>query len=189
MSSLPPQATRLPGSKIRRCAAFSLVEVVLAVGIVGSVFTVLTGLMATGLTTFRQSSDRMISAQISQAILSEVSRSDWASLVDVSSGEPKSFSVGYFNGAGEKVSSSGEAIYIARPVLFSPSSANASSQASPVSLAGADYSSMGAARIVRVVVEVMHQPGGAEPTVSGGLWNPAQKDRLRRFSSFLVRNR
>lgn len=184
------RAMHHPGFRNRLQAAFSLVEVVLAAGIVGSVFTVLAGLMATGVTTFRQSSDRLISAQIWQALLSEVSRSDWSSLVDVSSGEPKNFPVRYFNDAGEMAASSSDAIYIARPVLFSPSSAGAASHAFPDSLAGADYSSMGAARIIRVVVEVLHQPGGAEPPLStGGLWNPVQKDRLKRYASFLVRNR
>lgn len=165
-------------------------EVVLAVGIVGSVFTVLSGLLATGLTSFRQSSDRMLSARISQSLLTEVSRSDWGSLVNPKTGEPKTFDVSFFNDAGEKVASAAEAVYIARPVLFSPTSASPASQANAASMAGADYSGMGSARIFRVVVEVMHQPGGAAPAVSGqGLWNPTQTDRLRRYSSFLVRNR
>jgi len=179
----PPQhATRFPAPRIwRRRAAFSLVEIAIATGIIGSLFTVIAGLVATGLTVFRQSSDRMISAQISQTLLSEVSRSDWSSLVDASSGATTSFPVSYFNESGEKVKLSGAAIYIARPVLFSPTSET---------LAGSDYSAMGTARLVRVVVEVMCQPGGSEPAISPtGLWNPAQKDRLKYYSSYLVQNR
>jgi len=180
---IPPSqhAARFPAPRIRRRAAFSLVEIAIAMGIIGSLITVITGLVATGLTVFHQSSDRMISAQISQALLSEVSRSDWSSLVDPSSGTTTSFPVSYFNESGEKVALAGAAIYIARPVLFSPTSET---------LGGSDYSTMGAARIVRVVVEVMCRPGGSEPPISSaGLWNPAQKDRLKCYSSYLVRNR
>ena len=183
MAMIPPSQTaaRFPAPRIRRRAAFSLVEIAIATGIIGSLFTVIAGLVATGLTVFHQSSDRMISAQISQALLSEVSRSDWSSLVDASSGATTSFPVSYFNESGEKVALSSAAIYIARPILFSPTSAT---------LAGSDYSAMGSARLVRVVVEVMCQPGGAEPSITPmGIWNPTQKDRLKCYSSYLVRNR
>jgi uncharacterized protein (TIGR02598 family) len=168
----------------RKRAGFSLVEVVMAVGIVGSVFAALIGLMASGLQVFQQSTDRVVSAQISQRLINELGQTEWKELFDVDQERTATFPVRYFTRSGEEVSAAGEAVYLARPVVFAPGSG-----ASPA-VGGVDYSTLGEPRFVRVVVEVLHRPSGVVPaTGSSGLWQSGQNDRLRRLSALVVKNR
>lgn len=60
--------------------AFSLVEVTLALGIVGFGMVSVMGLLPVGLTTFRDAMDRSVSAQIVQAVLNEYQLVDFTNL-------------------------------------------------------------------------------------------------------------
>lgn len=73
---LPPR--HFPRSK----AAFSLVEVALAIGIVATVIVVLIGLFPSGLSTFRQAMNTSVGGQIAQQILSEAQQTDFDVLTD-----------------------------------------------------------------------------------------------------------
>lgn len=69
----------------RRCglclAAFSLVEVTLALGIMSFALVGLIGLLPVGLSTFRSAMDNSISTQISQRLLNEAGQTDFDQLL------------------------------------------------------------------------------------------------------------
>jgi len=67
-------------SQVREAAAFTLVEVVLAIGLVAFVFIAIIGALPMGLGIFRQAMDTSISAQITQHIVSDAQQSDFNSL-------------------------------------------------------------------------------------------------------------
>ncbi len=72
----PPYPDRrwLPGpaTRLRRRGAFTLVEVTLAVGIMGFAFVAIVGLVPVGLTNFRQTKNASVASQISERMYSEV---------------------------------------------------------------------------------------------------------------------
>ena len=61
--------------------AFSLVEVVLAVGIVAFAFVAILGLLPVGMTTFRQAMDTATGSQIIQRVINEAQQTKYATLV------------------------------------------------------------------------------------------------------------
>jgi uncharacterized protein (TIGR02598 family) len=66
-----------------KTAAFSLVEIALAIGIIAFAFVALMSLLPAGLTTFRRALDVSICTQIAQRIVSEAQESDFDVLTDV----------------------------------------------------------------------------------------------------------
>lgn len=58
-------------------AAFSLVEVTLAIGIVGSAVVVVVGLFSPGMSTFRQAMNTSVGGQIAQQLISEAQQTDF----------------------------------------------------------------------------------------------------------------
>jgi type II secretory pathway pseudopilin PulG len=72
----------LSRGKTQRAAGFSLVEVVLAIGVVAIAFVALLGLLPTGLTTYRKAMDISVGAQIFQKVIDDARTTDFATLVD-----------------------------------------------------------------------------------------------------------
>jgi len=66
----------------RRQSGFSLVEVVLAVGVISFAFVAILGLLPAGLTQFRQAMDNSIASQIAQRIIMDAQQSDFDILTD-----------------------------------------------------------------------------------------------------------
>ena len=73
---LPPG----PGQRPRAERGFSLVEVVLALGIVGFALVALFGMLPFGLNVFRQAIDKTVGAQIAQEMTNMVQRTPFGSL-------------------------------------------------------------------------------------------------------------
>ncbi len=82
----PVTSPLLSGSRrFRRAAkraAFSLIEVVLAVGVIAFAFVAILGLLPAGMTQFRQAIDTSVCAQIAQRVINEVQQTDFNVLVD-----------------------------------------------------------------------------------------------------------
>ncbi len=74
----------LPRSRANRSAGFSLVEVALAIGIIGFAFLALFALMPTGLNTFRTAIDTANETWILQGISSMVQTTDFTKIDDLS---------------------------------------------------------------------------------------------------------
>jgi uncharacterized protein (TIGR02598 family) len=84
-----------------RDAGFSLVEVTLALGLVGFAVIAVLGLLPTGLTTLRQSMDDTVEAQIVQAIAAQSVIANFTNLTNVS----------YFDDEGQPTKSLASARY------------------------------------------------------------------------------
>ena len=61
----------------RAAAAFTLIEVTLAIGIVAFAFVALFGLLPIGMTNFRQALDTSLTTQIAQRIINDLKQSDF----------------------------------------------------------------------------------------------------------------
>jgi len=66
----------------RRQSGFSLVEVVLAVGVISFAFVAIMGLLPAGLQQFRQATDNSVCAQIAQRVIQDAQLTDFSILVD-----------------------------------------------------------------------------------------------------------
>ena len=89
--SLAPQPVRLPvpvRSSARARGGFTLVEVVMAIGIVSFAFIGIFALLPAGLGVFRQAMDTSIGAQIAQRIVGEIEQTDFDSLVPSAGSRP-----------------------------------------------------------------------------------------------------
>ncbi len=76
---LPSGAFRASSTESR---AFSLIEVVLAVGVVAFAFVAIMGLIPAGMSQFRQAIDSSVCAQIAQRIINESQETDFTTLID-----------------------------------------------------------------------------------------------------------
>ena len=89
---------------------FSLVEVVLALGIISIAMVPLVGMLPIGLTTFRGSSDRTISVQIAQRIMNESRQAGFTNLTAMTTPQFR-----YFTDEGdETTAASPTKIYVTR---------------------------------------------------------------------------
>lgn len=78
----------------RRQRAFSLVEVVLSIGVIAFAFIGVFSLLPAGMTAFREGMDASISAQIAQRVISEAEQSNFDALVPVDGNNIDGVSVG-----------------------------------------------------------------------------------------------
>src|SRR3954464_1029271 len=81
---MPPVTPPLPSRAFRssKQGAFSLIEVVLAVGVVAFAFVAILGLIPAGMSQFRQAIDTSVCAQIAQRIINEAQQTDFTVLID-----------------------------------------------------------------------------------------------------------
>jgi uncharacterized protein (TIGR02598 family) len=83
---MTPVALPLPRGTFRnsvaRNRAFSLIEVVLAVGVVAFAFVAILGLIPAGMGQFRQAIDTSVCAQIAQRVINDAQQADFATLID-----------------------------------------------------------------------------------------------------------
>lgn len=112
----PKQSTfaRLPGpgNRIRFIpGGFSLVEVTLAIGVVGFAFVALLGLLPVGMQTFRQAVDTSVRSQIVQRVFNEALQTNFETLVSVPSSDL------YFDDQGNEVPRT-ESIYHVNVQIF-----------------------------------------------------------------------
>ena len=83
--------------KRRETSGFSLVEIVVAVGIVATVMVALLGMIPTGLNTVNEAADTMAEIRIAQQILGEVQMAAWE---DLDQWDSKPF---YYDAEGNKL--------------------------------------------------------------------------------------
>lgn len=88
---------------------FSLVEVVIAIGVIAFAFIPMMGMLPTGLNLSRQAIDTTVEAQIAQQLTAEVQQTDFSRLDELASASIASPS--YFDDQGNKVTDPANAIY------------------------------------------------------------------------------
>jgi uncharacterized protein (TIGR02598 family) len=103
----------------RLSGGFSLVEVVLAIGIVGFAFVAMFGLLPVGLSTFRQAVDNSVGSQIVQRLINDAQQTDYPELIKISAAQP---SRRYFDDQGNEVTSINDSIYTAELTVIAPTS-------------------------------------------------------------------
>lgn len=112
------------------CLGFSLIEVVMAIGIVSFAFVAIFGLIPIGLTNFRNAMDVSLVSQIAQQVVSDVEQTGLSQL------QSNNFPIRYFNDQGVQVgdennrpsaSAMAQVIYQVKVSVQSPSPAIAGS--------------------------------------------------------------
>jgi len=109
-----------PGRSLGRSktkAAFSIVEVVLTIGIVSFAFVGMFGLLPVGLNTFRQAMDNSLGSQIVQRLVNEAQQTDYTELIKITAGAP---SVRYFDDQGNELTADKDYIYTAEVSVLAP---------------------------------------------------------------------
>jgi uncharacterized protein (TIGR02598 family) len=97
----------------RRLAGYSLVEVMVAVGMVSFGIIAMVSMMPSGLSTFRNSMDRSISSQIAQRIVNEARQTDFATLTNFTGNS--TFNYRQFTDEGDETTlGAANQIYVAR---------------------------------------------------------------------------
>lgn len=91
---------KLPGRLGRRACGFTLIEVTLAIGIVGVGLLSTLGLMSVGLSAFHSATDRTIHAQITQQLVGTIRQTDFSRL------DQFNHAVFYFDDQGLRVTDS-----------------------------------------------------------------------------------
>lgn len=93
--------------RFRRVRGFSLVEVVLAIGVVALAFIPIFSLLPAGLTTFRQAIDNSLGSQIVQRLVGDAQQTDYATLIATATYQR------YFDEQGNEVTSDKDYLYTA----------------------------------------------------------------------------
>jgi uncharacterized protein (TIGR02598 family) len=155
----------------RDSAGFSLVEIVIAVGVAAFALMALLGLLPSGLKTFKSSVDASVGSQIAQRIFNDLQIADWASVTNNTN------PVRFFDEQGTELADSNaiNCIYWAR--------VNVSSNSSGVSTT---YLNNTTANLVTVNVMVANNPGGALPT--NVIFSQTNQNTMT-FTAFIGRNR
>ena len=160
-------------------AAFSLIEVTVAIGIVSFAFVSLLGLIPLGLDNFHWAMNSSVGSQIGQAVLNDAQQTDFSTLTG---GQATPFlmaagsnTILYFDDQGNALPSAVGAIYqaiaLVTPVTMVPNAGNT-----------------GLTTLATVTVQVASNPGN-QAIVSGstGLWCDPRFS-IYTFSGFVAQN-
>jgi len=137
---------------------FSLVEVVLAIGIISFGLISMMGLLPSGLQAFRSSMERTVSAQVAQAIMGEAKQKDFTNLTSAAA------TYRYFTQEGVETLSRPEGIYTAEVTLTNQ-----------VGVPGSGSAQFTNRSLALVRVRIAHNPAGAksDPLLFSGSNIPA----------------
>ncbi len=103
MNNLQPPLIPSPSSRKLSEKGFSLVEVVLAIGVVAFAFVAIFSLLPVGMGVFREAMETSVGAQIAQRIVTDVKESDFDSLVKNPSGDFYVLPMRHFDDQGNEV--------------------------------------------------------------------------------------
>jgi uncharacterized protein (TIGR02598 family) len=159
-----------PATRSQSRAGFSLVEVVLAIGVMAMAFVPLFGLLPAGLTTYRGTVDTAVTSQIVQQLGNEAQQADFESVVSTESDR-----VRYFDDQGSELRWTGaastlKALYQARMTVVSDTTHRK-----------------------RLLIQVARNPGGTltltEEDIGGGVkvWSSANPLPVATRSLLLAR--
>lgn len=166
---------KTPGTRTHHRKGFSLVEVVMALGIISFAFISLLGMLPLGLGTFRSAMDTSLSSHILQQISSQVQATDFDDLAELAD---TSFA---FDDQGNKVSdSSPSTIYNVRIVLVQSGSQTQTELPGAIS-----------ANLATLSVQIASNPGRQTLTsdASTGLWVATPGVNIATYSVFASRKK
>lgn len=162
-----------------RRSAFSLIEVTLAIGIVGFAFIPMMGLLPTGLNVFHQSIGVSVSAQIAQRVIGEAQQTDFTTLSSLagSSGAPTR----YFDNEGGEITdpTSVKWIYAVKTLVINPTTTQSGG-----------IGGLQCTNLLNVVVQVVCDPGRKPLTTGRNGFVSASPDlSIQTFSGIVSANK
>jgi uncharacterized protein (TIGR02598 family) len=175
-----------------RLAGFSLVEIMIAMGVVSFSFITLMGLLGVGAVNFHKANTTSITTQIAQQVINQAQQSDFSDLITPQGQATPSTTaftnaVRYFDDAGNEIINSAEyknAVYQVNtritPATLLPQSGAPAPTTNPC--------------LATVTVQVANNPGGATlPTQSAAplqyLWAVGTTPSISTFSTFVSQNK
>ncbi len=119
-ASTPEQSRNLESRNV--AAAFSLVEVTIAIAIIAFAFVGIFGLLPVGLNTFRQAIDYSLGSQIVQRIVNDALQTDYSELIKITAAAPLTR---YFDDQGneikaEEIQAGKDYLYVAELSVAAP---------------------------------------------------------------------
>jgi len=166
MSSLTPITALLvplASRRRRRADGFSLVEVVLAIGIIAFAFVAMFGLLPVGMTTFRQALDNSLGTQIVQRLINEAQQTDYPTLIATPVGPLR-----YFDDQGNEVTAIKDSIYTAEVSVMAPTALPPNTKTDS---------------LATVTIKLANNPGHlASP------FAPTSKVRYATYTAFIAKN-
>jgi uncharacterized protein (TIGR02598 family) len=112
----PQISDPLRRSSSPRATGFSLVELVLAIGVVSFAFVSIFSLIPMGMTAFRQAVDTTVGAQIAHRLINEAQQTDYSTLIATPIAEH------YFDDQGNEVPTIADSIYTVDVTVTAPTS-------------------------------------------------------------------
>ena len=135
-----PAATRM---------GFSLIEVILAIGVIAIAIVPMFGLLPAGLNTFRKTMDNTVSAQIAQQVMGEMQQTDFNVL------ENMSVDSRYFDRNGVEISDASHSQWVYRTIAV---------MKTPIDVGGTSSTSIGKV-VIQVINDPAHKTQGASALV------------------------
>lgn len=165
-----------PWSRRRTRAGFSLVEIVLAVGIVAGAVVSIVSLLPAGMNVFRQSINYSVGSHIAQTIINEAQQTDF-SVLTANPGSAKP--VRYFDDQGSEMKTATETF-----VVYHVNTQVIATTAFP----GATAKN---ASVATVTIQVANNPGNQALGLQSGslLWADTNKQPIATYSSLVARNK
>lgn len=177
-------------------SGFSLVEVTIAVGIVGFAFVSLLGLVPTGLNTFHQAMDRTVGSTIVQTVMGEAQQTDFDELIEDSTGAAITGGSGrkavrYFDDQGAELvpETPGtlsaqerlKAIYWVNTRVMPVTSTPSASSPAPAEAANAS--------LATITIQIAKNPGNRDLAAgANNLWNDSSVS-IATFAGLVARNK
>jgi uncharacterized protein (TIGR02598 family) len=182
---------RIFQSHRRRQAGFSLVEVVLAVGVVSFAFVAILGLIPAGLSQFRQAVDTSVCSQIAQRVIMDAQQTEFDILIDAANTQSKEPGISfrapkisgaelrYFDEQGNEVVPSNESAKTNPATLSTKEKAlivyHVNTRIRPMTVLPRTSGDESPA-IATVTVEVAYNPGHRKLSFKANISNPTSKD-------------
>jgi uncharacterized protein (TIGR02598 family) len=161
--SAPNLASR-HGRRRKRCAAFSLIEIALALGVLSFGFLATFGLIPVGMGTFRQAMDTSIGSEIVQRVLNDARQTDFNDLILASGSNGKSFR--YFDNQGNELQTANSGVAPAGAIY------EVNTRINPTTALPVTSGSNSLTTLVTVTIQITNNPAHQAISMdSTNLWN------------------
>lgn len=148
-----------------RSAGFSLVEVLMAIGIVAFAYIAMIGLLPAGMSSFNKAIDNSLGSQIMQRLATEAQQTDFDTLIAPATAT----TLRYFDAQGNEKTTIAGSLYTAEVTVLAPTTLPSTSTPASPSLA-------------TVTIRLAHNPG-ENPLP----FDPAAKLRIRTLTSLIAK--
>ena len=188
-TSSDPESPRAVGGRCLHNAAFSLVEVALALGIMAFALVSVFGLMPIGMNSFRQTVDLSVGSQIAQQVIDEAQQADFNTLTGVKdtttevAASQVSKPIRYFDNQGTELFATGSTGLTG--TVYEVNTRVVSATSLPSSAGASGYTNKS---VATVTVQVVNNPGRVTIPLTNGLWTSSSTRPVTTFSTYVARS-